>query len=284
MLASLVIAFREVFEAGLIIGIVAAATRGIQGRGSFIAGGVGAGIVGAVLLGYFAGTLSDALAGTGQEIFNACILAIAVIMLGWHNLWMASHGSEMARELKGMGEAVAAGDKSLVAMAVVVAVAVLREGAEVVLFLYGIAASSKEGWPALLFGGMLGIGLGGAVSFLLYVGLVAIPIHRLFGVTSWLIALVAAGMAGQAAAVLAGIDVIPSWGYQLWDTSWLLRQDSIPGRALHALIGYSDRPMGIQLAVYLIVLASLVVGGRIIDGRSARPNRPSQSTTPNSAL
>lgn len=281
MLASLIIVFREVFEAGLIIGIVAAATRGIPRKGSFIAGGVGAGVVGAVILAGFAGALSDALAGKGQEVFNASVLAVAVVMLGWHNLWMASHGREMTRELRAMGGAVAAGDKSLIAMAIVVGIAVLREGAEVVLFMYGIAASSNEGWAALLLGGVLGIVLGAAVSFSLYLGLLAIPVQRLFSVTSWLIALVAAGMAGQAAAILAGIDLIPSWGYQLWDTSWLLKQDSIPGRAFHALVGYSDRPIGVQLVAYLVVLAVLVIGARLINGRSAQPARSLPSTTVN---
>jgi high-affinity iron transporter len=271
MLASLIIVFREVFEAGLIVGIVLAATRGIARRGVFIAGGVGAGVIGAALVAAFAGALSDALAGRGQEVFNAAILSLAVVMLGWHNLWMASHGREMAREMKAMGHAVAAGDKSLVAMAMVVAIAVLREGAEVVLFLYGIAASSGEGWPLLIVGGVVGIALGAAVSCLLYLGLVAIPVHRLFTVTSWLIALVAAGMAGQAAAILAGIDLIPSWGYQLWDTSWLLPQDSLAGRALHALVGYSDRPMGVQLVAYLATLATLAIGARLIERRPVKP-------------
>src|SRR5262249_22741968 len=141
VLASLIIVFREVFEAGLIVGIVLAATRGIVHRGNYVAGGIGAGGLGAALIAAFAGAIEEAFAGRGQEIFNATILLLAVLMLSWHNLWMASHGREMAREMKALGHAVAAGDKSLVAMAVVVAVAVLREGAEVVLFLYGIAAS-----------------------------------------------------------------------------------------------------------------------------------------------
>ena len=267
MLASLIIVFREVFEAGLIVSIVLAATRGIVHRGSYIGAGIAAGVIGAAILAWFAGLLSDALAGRGQEVFTASILIVAVVMLGWHNLWMASHGREIAREMQAMGRAVAAGDKSLAAMAVVVAVAVLREGAEVVLFLYGVAASSQEGWPMLLVGGLLGIGLGAAVSLLLYWGLVAIPVARMFSVTNWLIALVAAGMAGQAAAILARVDLIPSWGYELWDSSWLLREDSIPGRALHALFGYADRPMGVQLIAFLAVLAVLVTGARLIDAR-----------------
>src|SRR5438067_13910666 len=107
MLASLIIVFREVLEAGLIVGIVLAATREITRRGVFIGGGIAAGVIGAALLAFFAGTLSDAFAGTGQEVFNASILIVAVLMLGWHNIWMASHGREIAREMKAMGRAVA---------------------------------------------------------------------------------------------------------------------------------------------------------------------------------
>ena len=272
MLASLLIVFREVFEAGLIVGIVLAATRGIVHRGVWVAGGIGAGVLGAALLACFAGALSAAFAGAGQEVFTAAVLVVAVVMLSWHQLWMASHGREMAQQMRAMGQAVATGQRSLLAMAVVVATAVLREGSEVVLFLYGVAAATKEGPAALLAGGLLGILLGALVSFLLYRGLVAIPVKRLFAVTGWLIALLAAGMAGQAAATLAGADLIPSWGYQLWDTSWLLPQDGLLGRALHALVGYSDRPMGTQLAAYLAVLAALVVGARLI--RGGPPPRP----------
>jgi high-affinity iron transporter len=265
MLASLLIVFREVLEAGLIVGIVLAATEGVARRGAWIAGGVGAGLAGAGLLALFAGALSGALSGNGQEVFNASILVVAVVMLGWHTVWMARHGRAMAAEMRAMGRAVGAGEASLAAVAVVVAVAVLREGAEVVLFLYGIAASSQAGAGALAAGGALGIAGGAAISFLLYRGLVAIPLHRLFSVTSWLVALLAAGMAGQAAAILAGADLIPAWGYQLWDTSGVLPQDSLLGRALHALIGYSDRPMGVQAVAYVAVLASLVVLSRLLN-------------------
>lgn len=266
MLASLLIVFREVLEAGLIVGVVLAATQGVGGRGAWVAGGICVGTIGAVLLASFAGALSSALAGVGQEVFTASILVVAVLMLGWHQIWMAGHGREIAREMKAMGHAVALGRKSLLAMGVVVAVAVLREGAEVVLFLYGIAVSSNEGPLPLLVGGGLGVGLGVVVAWSLYRGLLAIPLHRLFSVTSWLIALLAAGMAGQAAAVLAGADLIPAWGYQLWDSSSLLSQDSLVGRALRALIGYSDRPMGVQLAAYVITLAALSMGARLAQG------------------
>ena len=163
MLASLLIVFREVFEAGLIVGIVMAVTAGVPGRTLWVSGGVVAGVLGACLVALFTGGLSELFGGNGQEIFNASILCFAVVMLTWHNVWMARHGREMAAELRAAGEAVASGSKSLAALGIVVAIAVLREGSEVVLFLYGVAAAEGGASGSMLVGGLIGLGLGALV-------------------------------------------------------------------------------------------------------------------------
>ena len=120
MLGALIIVFREVIEAGLIVGIVLAVTRGLRGSRLAIAAGVLAGAVGASLVAAFAGAIGEALAGIGQEVFNASILLIAVVMLTWHNVWMASHGRELAADVKRVGEAVRTGSRSVFALGVVV--------------------------------------------------------------------------------------------------------------------------------------------------------------------
>jgi high-affinity iron transporter len=264
MLVSMIIVFREVMEAGLIVGIVLAATEGVLGRGRWIAGGIAAGVAGATLVALFAAALSDAFQGTGQEIFTASILCFAVVMLTWHVGWMSRHASAMASEMRQVGTAVRLGQQSLAALAVVIAVAVLREGAEVVLFLFGIVAASDSSALSLAAGGVAGLALACAVSWLLYRGLVAIPLRRLFAVTNALIALLAAGMAGQAASVLHGADLLPGWGEHLWDTSAILTDKSFLGRGLHALIGYSARPSGIQFAAWLGTLVILAVISRVV--------------------
>src|SRR4029079_16712214 len=147
---------REVFEAGLIVGIVLAVTRTVQHRNRWIAGGILAGVLGACVLALFADALSNLWAGMGQELCNAFILMVAVVMLTWHNVWMARHGSELAGELRAAGQAVVEGRKSLLALAVVVGVAVLREGSEVVLFLYGVIAADAESSWSVAAGGFLG--------------------------------------------------------------------------------------------------------------------------------
>ena len=273
MLASLLIVFREVLEAGLVVGIVFAATEGIAGRSLWIGGGIAAGVAGASLLALFAGALSNALSGEGQEYFNAAVMLAAVAMLGWHHLWMADHGRELAKQLKNLGSEINAGRASLMAMAIVVALAILREGSEVVLFLYGIVAASTDGPVALFLGGVGGLVLGAGVSFVLYRELVAIPTKRLFQVTGVLLTLLASGLAGQAFATLAQIGAVPTLGDEIWNTSWLLRDDSLVGRALHVITGYTDRPSGVQLLAYGVTLAAFVVGGRVMHRAHERRHR-----------
>jgi high-affinity iron transporter len=264
VLAALIIVFREVFEAGLIVGIVLAVTRLVPRRNRWIGGGVLAGVAAACLVAAFAGVLSQLFEGMGQELFNAAILAIAVIMLTWHNVWMARHGKEIAGEMSAIGQAVAEGSKSLLALAVVVAVAVLREGSEVALFLYGVAASDGGSAASLTIGGLMGLALGVAICLLTYFGLMRIPPRALFATTTVLITLLAAGMAAQAVAFLQRANWLTPLDTVMWDSGWLLSESSIVGRALHTLVGYTDQPTGMQIVIYLAVILVTVMLMRLV--------------------
>lgn len=269
MLPAAIIVFREVLEAALVIGIVLAATKGVDRSRAWICAGVAAGLIGSAVLAGSAEALSDALAGMGQEMFNASVLLVAVVMLGWHTVWMSGHGREMAREMKTVGHAVSMGAKPLSVLAVVVGVAVLREGGETVLFLYGVSASGAEGVMATALGGGLGLVAGMAVGTLLYVGLVAIPTRHLFGVTTWLVTLLAAGMAAQAMSYLAAAGVLEMATQPLWDTSGLLSEGSIAGRIAHTLVGYVDRPSASQIAAYGLTLMAIIGLTRMVNRREA---------------
>jgi high-affinity iron transporter len=256
MLGALIIVFREVLEAGLIVGIVMAATKGLAGRGRWIMLGIGAGVAGAGVVALFAEHISEAFEGSGQELLNASVLGAAVVMLMWHNAWMARHGREMAAEMTAVGRAVTAGSRPMTALSAVVGLAVLREGSEVVLFLYGIVATGTSG-AALLTGGLLGIVGGAALSALTYCGLVALPTRHVFTVVTILIALLAAGMAAQAMQYLDAAGLVDVLGNRVWDSSGYLPQDGILGRLLHTLVGYTDRPTELQLLAYLATLAAM---------------------------
>jgi high-affinity iron transporter len=271
VLGALVIVFREVLEAGLIIGIVLAATRGLPDRGRWVALGVVAGLAGAGVVALFAEAISNAFEGAGQELLNASVLGAAVVMLMWHNAWMARHGREMAADMRAVGQAVTSGARPMTALVVVVGLAVLREGAEVVLFLYGIVATGTSS-TALLTGGALGLAAGGALTALTYYGLVALPTRHVFTVTTVLIALLAAGMAAQSVQFLYNAGLVEVLGNRLWDSSGFLPQDSLIGRLLHTLIGYTDRPTELQVIAYVATLVAMAALMRI-----AAPPRPARA-------
>ncbi len=260
MLAVAVIVFREVLEAALVVGIVLAASRGTARRGRWVAYGIAGGLLGALVVAGFTDEIASAVNGIGQEIFNATVLFGAVLMLGWHNVWMSRHAKEHVVEAKRVGHEVLSGARPLYALAIVCGLAVGREGSEIVLFVYGIVAAQGGGVAALLGGGLLGLVAGVVIGAALYFGLLTIPMRHLFTVTSWMILLLASGMASQGAAFLLQADLVPPLG-NLWDTSHILSEQSLLGQALHALVGYVARPTGIQLVFYLgtlVVIASLM--------------------------
>lgn len=259
MYATSIIVFREILEASLIIGIVLAATRGVALRGLWVSAGIGVGLLGAGITAVFADSIATAASGVGQEIFNAVILFIATAMLGWHVVWMQRHGRELATHMRKVSSEVLSGDRPIYVLAIVVCLAVLREGAEVVLFLHGIAATDDGSSGSMLLGGLFGVGAGILAGLLIYLGLLRIPSRYLFSVTTWMILLLAAGMAAQGAMLLEQANILPAMGYAIWNTSSILPERSLPGQLLHILVGYIAQPSGIQIFAYVTTIV-LIIG------------------------
>ena len=260
MFGTALIVFREVLEAALIVGIVAAATTGIPGRARYIGGGILAGLFGSVLVAIAAEQISQLAEGVGQELFNASILGIAVVMLAWHNIWMSVHGRELATNAKQLGRDVSTGARALSVVLVVIAVAVLREGSETVLFLYGVAISGDASRGAMATGGAIGLVSGVAVGWLLFKGLLSIPLRHFFTATSALVLLLAAGMAAQAARFLIQANMLPSLASPLWDTSGVVDNSSMMGKVLQGLLGYDAQPAGMQVAFFVAALVTILAG------------------------
>ncbi|OIR16299.1 ferrous iron permease EfeU [mine drainage metagenome] len=258
MLATAIIMFREVLEAALIIAIVLGASRGIRGRGRWVAGGVALGLLGASIVAILANVASSEFSGNGQAILNAAILLSAVAMLTWHNVWMSSNARQFSTDIKEVGSAVQSGQRPLAALMVITLVAVMREGSEAVLFLWAIATSGEQSLN-MAMGGLGGVVAGVMAGLLLYLGLLRIPVRHFFSITSWLILLLAAGLAAQAAAFLNQVGLLPALGNGLWNTSNILSQTSLLGQLLHILVGYIARPSGIEVVFYVGTFLTILI-------------------------
>ena len=258
MLSIAIILFREVLEIALVLGVLLAATRGLVGRGKWVGGGMTGGIVGALVVAYFAEAISNAAQGMGQELFNAILLLLATLLIGWTVVWMRRHGRTLTQHFKEVGQAVTKGERPLYTLAIVSALAVLREGSEIVLFTYGLLASGEK-VAQLMIGSLAGLMVGISAGVALYYGLLKISPRRLFSVTSWMLIFLAAGMSSQAAGFLASAGLVPSLVTSIWDSSHILSEASLLGKILHALVGYTERPSGIQLLSYLLTLGGITM-------------------------
>lgn len=262
MFATAIIVFRETLEAALFVGIVAAATRGLAGRTQWLAGGVFVGILGALALAAGASKISALADGIGQDLVNVGILSLALVMLAWHCIWVSTHGKDMSQDARQLGSSVRTGTRSPRALIAAVVLAVLREGAETVLFVAGLATGTPGSSQSVLLGVSLGVLGGVVIGLMIYFGLSKVKPHNLFAVTNTLILLLAAAIASQLARALAQSGLVDLWSSTLWDSSAVLRTDAPFGVLLHALVGYDAQPSGLQLAFYLGTLLIISLGTR----------------------
>jgi high-affinity iron transporter len=268
MFGTSIIVFREVLEAALIIGIIAAATRDVQGRNRWIILGLVLGLLGAGVVAASTEVIASLASGVGQELFNALVLGIAVVMLAWHSIWMKSHGAELAHQARNIGHNIRDGQTQASILLAVVGLAVLREGSETVLFIYGLAVAGGSSAVSMLVGGLIGTLLATLLGFIIYKGLLRIPMRWFFSATSVLIMALAAGMASQAAKFLIQADKLPSLGNALWDTSNFMSEQSLMGMLFHSLIGYEARPAGLQVLFYIATLVIISLGMSVTNRKS----------------
>jgi high-affinity iron transporter len=242
----------------------------VAGRGPWLGAGVGVGVLGALALALMAEQISGWFDGIGQDVVNIVVLSLALVMLLWHCIWVSTQGKDMAREAQQVGASLDGGRPW--ALLGAVALAVLREGAETVLFVAGSVSGAGAGsMESVWLSCAVGLALGASVGVLIYAGLARVPTRHLFAVTNLLIALLAGSIASQLARALAQAGFIEHLSSPLWDSSPWLAVDSALGTVLHALIGYDAQPSGAQLLAYVGVLGLIYFGTRLMVRRSAVP-------------
>lgn len=250
-----IMVFREALEVVVVAALLLAATRGVPGRWLWAALGAGAGILGASIIAFFAEQLADAMAGSSQDVFQAVILLATVILVAWTIAWMRSHGREIAAQARDTGRRIAAGTAPRYLMATAIAVSILRDGTELAVFLVGAGMANQQNLGSVLAGFAIGLAGGAVVGILLYRGVMAASLGRVFNAVAALLAFLGAGLAAQAIGILCTAGWLPSGIDPVWDTEDVLSQASDVGRFLHTLLGYISQPSAAQLLTYGVTLA-----------------------------
>ena len=253
--ATFVVVLREGFEAALLLGIVYAYLVQIghaESRRYVTLGGALA-VLASILMGLAVSALSGTLADVGADVIAIVVIFGAVVLLTWHGWWMGRHAREMRGDLQRRVDAAHA-SQQLWMVGLIAFTGVFREGAETVLFLWGLFAQLEDmsGWAALV-GGVLGLIGAAALGWLVFQSGRRLSIQRFFTLTSLVILFVAAGLFSAGIGRLQAFGVLPA-GDGLWDTSWLLEEHGSVGGFLAGLIGYRARPTALEAAGYVVYL------------------------------
>jgi high-affinity iron transporter len=255
---ALFVVWRESIEAMLVIGILYAWLQRNPAPGGLRALwlGVGAGIGLALLLGWAMLAAQDELSGQALEWFQTAILFVAAALITQMVLWMARHGREMKGQLEA-GLARAADRESWIGIAAISALAIAREGAETVIFLYGLGL---EGNAAGSSGASIGnnLALGALAGFILAAltawaaarGLRFLDQRRFFQITGLLLLIFAAALLVAGSERLIGMGWLPALIEPLWDSAALLDDATPGGRLFASLVGYRAQPSLMLLLIY----------------------------------
>lgn len=236
------VVWRESLEAFLIAGILFAWLKANDdsGRGRLaLFVGLAAGVGLAMLLGWALLSAQDELTGEALEIFQTATLFVAAGLITQMVLWMRKHGRQMKARLNAELSAAAESSGHL-GIAIVAALAVAREGAETVIFLYGMA---QEGdLTPLLLGTLSGLTAAAATAWLAAKSLARLNIGRLLHISSILLLILASALLLTAMDRLIGAGWLPPLIDPVWDTSMLLDDTSTGGRLIANFAGYRARP------------------------------------------
>ena len=279
-----VITLREGFEAALILGIVYTYLQkiGAERHYRYATRGGLLGVLASIALGILVTALSGPLLDLGPDVIGLAVIFVAVIVLTWHGYWMRQHARAMKGEVQRKIDEAQATHRMWI-IGVIAFTGVFREGAETVLFMWGLLtqATTTSGWASAL-GALLGLIMAASLGWAIFRGGRYVSLQSFFGVTSIFLLLLAAGMFSTGIGRLEVMGFLPATP-TAWDTTFLLDDHGVVGGFLNGLIGYRSRPTMLEAGSYLLYL---IVAGTLLfrsDASSPRSSSPKGRITAHAA-
>ncbi|MGE0173301.1 MAG: FTR1 family protein [Oligoflexales bacterium] len=251
MISLLFILTRELLEAILIISIMYAFMKNIgvlrQGRkflGLGILGGIGLSYILALAIEH----MSDWLEGAGMLYFEAVLFACSAGLMTHMVFWMTKAGRRLKSDLESkMQHSVTQG--GLFDVAVISALAVGREGAEIVTYMQSLRMSQEIN--TAMMAATVAASLCGAILVFRGITTGVTKIKHFFQVTSVFLFLSAASLLVEATVRLTEAGILSPLVPVVWNTGHIIGPNSMLGEVLHILVGYTSSPSLMMVLVYL---------------------------------
>jgi high-affinity iron transporter len=254
MIKLAIVVFRECMEVAFLLGVILAVTRPVKDSRKYIILGSVCGVFVASLFAFFAKFVTESLGGLGDEAFDSCVIIFTAALISWTVVWMQGFTKKIRKNLGKLSDKIKAGITSQIMLVVVVAATIFRECVEIILFVYSITSTGDINNNEYVAG--IGIGaIGGVVvGTALYLGLMRYAGKYIFKISTILLTFIAAGLSAEAAGIMTSSGMIEILSDQLWDSSWLVDNESVIGKILSIAIGYDSKPNGMQIIFYLSTL------------------------------
>src|SRR5512147_1798332 len=256
MLAGFLLALREGVEAALIVGIVLGMLRKMNraDRAPAVWLGVGAASVISLLVAVLLNVLGAEFEGPGEMVFEGLTMLLAASVLTWMIFWMQKQGRQTQSGLEADVKAALTGGTKW-GLFLVAFIAVVREGVELALFLPAVNFSEPAagveapilGW----LGGLLGLIAAVIIGWLMFDTAIKLNLRRFFQLTSIVLIVFAAGLAGHAIHEFNELGWIPSMVEHIYDLNAIVPESSTVGQFLSALFGYNANPSLTEMTGYL---------------------------------
>ncbi|RUU60082.1 FTR1 family protein [Mesorhizobium sp. M2C.T.Ca.TU.002.02.1.1] len=265
------VVWRESTEAILVVGILQgwlahhAGARAATAR-YFLWTGVAAGLGGALLLAGVILFLESLLDGERADYFQIGMAALAALLILQMVVWMHRQGRGLKQDLeRGAERALTAGN--WVGLFLLVAIAVMREGSETVVFLYGLLASAgRTTLLGTLAAVAAGLAFAAASYWLIHIAAKRFPWKVFFRVSEVLLLFLAGSLLMTALDRAIGLELVPPLSGAVWDTSWLLDDTGRLGGLVASMTGYRARPelaTILAYAIYWIAVLALLRSPRL---------------------
>jgi len=245
-----IVVFRECLEIAFLLGVVIAATNPIKNSKIYIILGSVLGVACASVFALFARSIVDSFGGIGDELFNALVVLCTAILISFTVVCMQGYTSRIKQNLGKLSDKITSGNASKFMLVLVVAMTILREGAEIILFIYSIVSTEHIDSTNYI----LSLGLGGVAGLIagtiIYLGIMNLSGKYIFKISTILLILIAAGLASKAAGIFTYSGILEVYNDQLWDSSWIISNNSIVGKILNIAIGYDSKPNAMQIIFY----------------------------------
>jgi high-affinity iron transporter len=281
--ANFLIGLREGLEASLVVGILVAYLVRTDRRRLLPQVWAGVALAATLALGTGAALTFGprGLSFSAQEAIGGSLSIVAVAFVTWMVFWMLRTSRSLRGELEHQLDVAAAG--SGIALVVLAALAVGREGLETALFVWA-ATDAASSTTAPIIGALAGLATAVVLAVLLHRGVVKLDLGRFFRWTGAFLVVVAAGVLSYGIHDLQEADFLPGLNSLAFDVSEQVPPSSWYGTLLKGTLNFSPATTWLELAAwfaYIVPVGFLFV--RAARPRGPRPSRPSRPAPPERA-